>query len=243
MRLHDRTRFRYIIVMEAKYVTLEYENRSFPAYVAVPASGGAFTPSVVVAMHLTGIDRSIRETAERFAAEGFAAIVPDLYWRFADVPNGDEEPDVRKFVPFAKRLGTASIDPDILASVQWLRERYPKTRTAIAGFCMGGVIALRRCAGYSAYFRAGAAWYGHPDVAQIDASAIDIPVVASYGAEDSGIPIDRIHAFFDRVPVRCDLKIYPGAGHAFFDRYHDTHEPSAAEDSWQRTIAFLRLSC
>ena len=111
------------------------------AYAALPESIAADTPSVVLMMHIWGVDASMRETAHRFAAEGFATVVPDLYARFDGVPDGDETSDHSLFKPFAMKLTTESIDLDTRPAVSWLRERYAESKTAVAGFCMGGTMA------------------------------------------------------------------------------------------------------
>jgi carboxymethylenebutenolidase len=206
-------------------------------YAALPVSLGADTPSVVMMMHLWGVDKSAREAAHRFAAEGFAIVVPDLYARFDGVPDGDETSDYTLVKPFAMRLTTESIDQDTRPAVTWLRERYADSKTAVAGFCMGGTMASYRLVGYTDLYAAAVVWYGLSD--DVDPSKAEIPIVASYGADDAGIPVEKVEAFRDKLPVENDFKIYPNAGHAFFDQTRKNYEPNAAEDSWTRTIAFL----
>jgi carboxymethylenebutenolidase len=36
-----------------------------------------------------------------------------------------------------------------------------------------------------------------------------------------------------------DLKVYPGAKHAFFNDQWRAYHPAAATDSWQRVLAFF----
>ncbi len=207
------------------------------AYSALPESLGADTPSVVMMMHLWGVDESMRETAHRFAAEGFAIVVPDLYARFAGVPDGDETNDYTLIKPFAMQLTTESIDQDTRPAVRWLRERYADTKTAVAGFCMGGIMATYRIVGYTDLYAAAAVWYGLSD--DVDPAMAEIPIVASYGADDAGIPVEEVNAFRDKLTVDNDFKVYPHADHAFFDQTRKRYEPNAAEDSWTRTVAFL----
>lgn len=223
----------------AQFVEIDRDGEPMRAYYAAPRHLQSETPCVVLAMHLFGIDANQRETARRFASCGFAAVVPDLYARF-DAPDGDGSSDHHAFLPFARGLSAETVDPDIAAAACWLRARVPGTKMAIAGFCMGGVVAMRRSVGYAGTFDAVAAWYGlSPDV---DPANVDIPIVASYGADDAGIPVARVEAFRSGLRVRNDVKIYPRAGHAFCDSTRAAYEPVAAEDSWQRTLAFLRIN-
>lgn len=209
---------------------------TLPAYCATPGSTQAGTPAIVLAMHLWGVDASMRAAAERFARAGFVALVPDLYAGLG-APDGDGVSEPATFVPFARRLEPAGIDAHLSSSVAWLRERHPQAMVGLAGFCMGGRIATARAVGYGATFRAIAAWYG---LAEIEGEAVDVPLVASYGAADHGIPVERVRAFERGLRPAHDIEIYEGAGHAFADERREAYEPRAAEDSWLRTLRFLR---
>ncbi len=219
----------------AEWITIPRDGENMPAYYAAPRKTTAHTPTLVLAMHLFGVDSTMREEANRFAQAGFATVIPDLYARF-DAPSGDGATDPRPFVAFARGLKHETVDPDLRAGTTWLRERFPQTKTGIAGFCMGGVMAMRRTHGYGDLFAAAAIWYCL--VPDLDPALVEIPVVASYGAEDAGIPVDAVERFRDGLRGEHDVRIYPGASHGFFDR-REAYDPAAAEDSWQRTIAFL----
>lgn len=195
------------------------------------------TPSIVLALHLWGIDRPMRDAAQRFADAGFAVVVPDLYAGMT-TPPGDGAQDHTAFVPFAQKLTFETVDAHMRAAAAFLKERIPRTRIAIAGFCMGGTMALRRAYGHSDLFSAAAVWYGN--VTSVDPSQIDVPIVASFGADDHGIPVEKVHAFEQGLRVEHDVVVYPQAGHAFCDADRPTYRAQASDDSWRRTLAFLR---
>ena len=220
----------------AQWVEIERDGSPMRSYFAAPRNAGDATPTVVLAMHLTGIDRSMRNVANRFAESGFGCIIPDLYARF-DAPDGDLVEDYKLFLPYAAKLAKETVDPDIRAGAAWLRAQHPRTKIAIAGFCMGGIMALVRAIGYSDIFNAAAVWYG---AIRIDPKLVEIPVVGNYGAEDHGIPVDTVEAFRAALPVPNDIVIYPNAGHAFADDTRPAYEKNAADDSWRRSLAFLR---
>ena len=207
------------------------------AYFAEPEAANEMTPTVVMAMHLWGVDSSQRAAADRFASEGFATLVPDLYEGLG-APDGDGATDASRFYPLAKSLSFETVDPMILSAARWLKQRFPQTSTCIAGFCMGGVMALRRAHGYRDTFAAAAVWYG--SLAGVEGAQIDVPLVASYGAEDKGIPVESVEQFTDALKVPHDVKIYGGAQHAFCDEERAAYHAQAAEDSWSRTMAFLK---
>lgn len=226
--------------IEAERVSIPMDGRSVPAYVAAPRDAGPATPNIVLLMHLYGVDEDQRDVARRFAKNGFAVAIPDLYASF-DAPSGDGCNDFATFVPFAQRLSFETVERDMRAAAAYLRGRFPESKTAVAGFCMGGLMTLRRTIGYGDLFSAAAVWYGKvPD--DVDPADVSVPIVASYGGKDHSIPVESVEKFFAGVPVPTDVKIYPEAGHAFCDSTRAAYDPTAAEDSFTRTIAFLNVT-
>jgi carboxymethylenebutenolidase len=187
-------------------------------------------------MHIWGVDDSIREVARGFAKSGFASVAPDLYARFG-APSGDGQRDYTKFTPFAQKLQREQVGGDLRAAALWLQSVHPKAKIGVTGFCMGGAIALRQAVDNAGVFAADAVWYGKPG--DVDPSKIAMPFLGSYGKDDTSIPADSVRAFAQALHVPNDVKIYPGAGHAFFDRTRPSYVEAAASDSWQRTIAFF----
>jgi len=216
------------------HVELSNAGATIPAYAAWPASAGARTPSVVVIMHLWGVDTSIREFVRRLAKAGFAAIAPDLYARLG-APNGDGVTDYTIFMPYAKRLDRDVWLGDVRAAQAWLAARFAGTKTALTGFCMGGKLALIAAEQTGKLFAVVAPFYGA--VADVDPKAIVIPLCGSYGARDTGIPAADVRAFAAALTVPNDVKIYDEAGHAFMDDQRASYVASAADDAWRRLIA------
>jgi carboxymethylenebutenolidase len=214
---------------------IELSRPGSAAFCAAPGDPARTVGTVVLAMHLWGVDASMRDAAVRFARGGFATLVPNLYAHL-EVPSGDGETNAARFVPFARALTAETVEPEIAAAESWLREAYPGLPVAIAGFCMGGVIALRRTFD-PARFAVAAVWYGA--LANLDPSSVAVPIVASFGALDAGIPGEQIAAFRDGLRVPHDVELYAGAGHGFCDAGRDAYHPIAAEASWTRALSFL----
>ncbi|MBV8489398.1 MAG: dienelactone hydrolase family protein, partial [Candidatus Eremiobacteraeota bacterium] len=217
-------------------VQLRRPDAAVPAYAAYPVHAKENAPSVVVVMHLWGVDTSIRDTVRRFAKAGFAAIAPDLYARFG-APNGDGVTDADVFKPFAKRLDRKQYDGDIRAAALWLETKFPATKVGVMGFCMGGHIVLIQAMDNGDVFSAACPFYG--SLKDIVADSIHMPICGSYGARDTGIEADDVRAFRDELRVPNDIRIYNTAGHAFFDDTRASYVPAAAVDAWKRTVDFL----
>jgi len=61
-------------------VSIRTGAEKMPAHLARPASGGPH-PALVVVMEAFGLNDHIKRITDRFAAEGFVAIAPNLYFR------------------------------------------------------------------------------------------------------------------------------------------------------------------
>lgn len=217
-------------------VELRRPDAAIPAYAAWPVRAPVNVPSVVVIMHIWGVDTSIRDVVRRFAKAGIAAIAPDLYARFG-APSGDGSTDIGTFRPFASQLDRKQYDGDIRSAALWLSTKFPSTKTAVLGFCMGGHIALIQALDNADIFSAVCPFYG--SLKDIDPDKVHMPVCGSYGARDTSIPADDVRTFRSLLRVPNDIRVYNTAGHAFFDDQRASYVPAAAEDAWKRTVDFL----
>src|SRR5437867_599868 len=69
------------------------------------------------------------------------------------------------------------------------------------------------------------------------------PVLALYGAEDTRInaDLDKLVKAMADYKKDFEMRIYPGAPHAFFnDRNPTTYREAAARDAWDRVLRFYR---
>lgn len=203
-------------------------------YLALPSGEGPF-PAVVVIQEWWGLDDHIKSVADRFASEGFVAIAPDLYHgRVATEPD-----EARKLV---MELEQDVAIEEIQNAVNYLigRDDVAPKQAAVIGFCMGGGLALHMAAN-GENIAVVAPFYGRPlDAAS--AAQVDVPVVASYGAQDQGIPVDAVQHMAEQIRAAgqpVDLEIYP-AGHAFFNDTRPSYNAEAAQDAWQRTLSAFR---
>ena len=208
-------------------------------YLAVPSSGSG--PGVVVIQEWWGLVPHITDVADRFAAAGFVALAPDLY-HGTKVPNS--EPDEAGKEMMALQLDRAG--KDLSGAVDELRRRASGDKVGVVGFCMGGGLALVLACQRPDAVGACVAFYGviaWPD-AQPDYGALAAPVLAHIAENDDFFGPEaaaKQEAALKDLGKRTEFHVYPGTGHAFFnDTRPEAHDPAAAAQSWERTIAFLR---
>jgi carboxymethylenebutenolidase len=230
--------------------------QSTDAYAAYPRANNKQTPGIVIAQHVWGVDAQIRDTVRRFAKAGYVCVAPDLYAGMG-APSGDGATDYTQFAPFASKLDAKKVDAQLQAGATWIRARVGSSplqrppKVGVMGFCMGGKIALRAAIDDVNAFDALVMFYGavrwddSKNQGPISAEALawtknlKIPLMGQFGGRDPSILPDDVRAAQARLTVPNDIKIYPEAGHAFFDDTRERYVASAAADAWTRTLSWF----
>lgn len=230
-------------------VTVTTGAEKMPAHLARPASGGPY-PALVVVMEAFGLNAHIKSITNRFAAEGFVAISPNLYFR---QPNNVV---AYNDLPSAFRLmGSVSdeqIVADMTASINFLKtQKDVKPTFGTVGFCMGGRVSfLTACRNPDV--KATAPYYGGgmvtsrqagvtPPIAYVE--GLKGPVLAFFGGKDAFIPITEVDAFRDALKKSgkpAEVVFYPDADHGFMCDDRPSHHPQHAKEAFAKTIAFFK---
>src|SRR5688572_28383636 len=115
-------------------VSFASDGASCDGYLALPESGSG--PGVIVIQEWWGLVDHIKDIAERFAAEGFVALAPDLYHGEATT-----EPDEAQKLMMAIDMQWAA--KELSGAVDYLHGRSDvRGKIGVTGFCMGGGLAL-----------------------------------------------------------------------------------------------------
>jgi carboxymethylenebutenolidase len=198
-------------------------------------------PGVIVIQEWWGINDNIKDISRRFAEAGYVALAPDLYHGKV-VLNG--EPNEAQKAMMA--LDQAEVAKNLHGAVQALKSRpevSPK-RVGVVGFCMGGRLALVVASQEGTDIGAVAGFYpGGYNPTEDDVKAIQCPVLAIYGDRDDSTPEaqrEKFRKYLADNGKTFDMVVYPGAHHAFFnDTRPEVYDAAAAEDAWNRTLAWF----
>ena len=131
---------------------------------------------------------------------------------------------------------------DLTAATRYLRARpdVDPDRIGSVGFCMGGGLA-GLLAVFDPGLRACVIFYGeNPPLDRV--SEIRAPILGLYGGTDARITdgVPTFAAAMRKAGRAFEYRIYPGAGHAFFnDARTETYHAPSATDAWQRTLSFF----
>jgi carboxymethylenebutenolidase len=220
--------------MAGKMVEFPSNGGKTAGYLATPKSGKG--PGVLVIQEWWGLVGHIKNVCDRFAAEGFSALAPDLYHgKTAD------EPDAAGKLFMALNIKQA--EKDLRGAAKHLAGHSSTARLGAVGFCMGGQLAL--FAGtVNPSVGAVVDFYGiHPNV-KPDYAKLSGPVLGLFAEKDAFVTPQAakdVDAAIKKAGKQSDVHIYPGVDHAFFnDERADVYNKSAADDAWRRTLAFFR---
>lgn len=207
-------------------------------YLAIPESGAG--PGVVVIQEWWGLVDHIRNVCDRFAAEGFVALAPDLYHG-----RQTKSPDEAGKMMMALRIDET--EKDLRGAVNYLMERESTTgkKVGTVGFCMGGALSLY-AASKNPNVGACVVFYGgHPNV-KPDLPNLQAPVLGIYAERDGFVTPDSVHQLEQQLKSlgkSIETHIYPGVDHAFFnDDRPEVYNAAAATDAWKRTVEFLKTN-
>jgi len=204
-------------------------------YLAQPQ--GAKGPGVIVIQEWWGLVHHIQQVCDRFAAEGFVALAPDLYHG-----KSTKGPDEAGRMMMALDIDRAA--RDLHGAVKHLLANGATGgKVGVIGFCMGGQLALYAA---SKFPEIGACvdFYGiHPKVAP-DYKSVRCPVTGVFAEKDEYVNpkvVGKLEADLKAAGVKTDFTIYPGVDHAFFnDSRPEVYDAATAKKAWDKTLGALR---
>src|SRR5579885_3290782 len=128
--------------MNGHQVTIaSHDGASFGGYISLPPSGSG--PGLLVLQEIFGVNAHIRSVADRWAAEGYVALAPDIFWRIergVELPYTSE--GIAKGRALRQKLNLDVTLEDIGDAIVALRARPECTgRVASVGYCFGGLLS------------------------------------------------------------------------------------------------------
>ena len=221
---------------------LRPDGKQVDGYLA-ESQGAAKAAGIVVIQEWWGLNDQIRGVADRLAAAGYRALVPDLF-RGKSTVEAEEAHHLMTGLNFAD-----AASQDIRGAVQFLKRNGAKV--GVSGFCMGGALTLLALS-MTPELDAGVVWYGCPPLEYIDATKIKAPLQGHWAIQDEFFKIaliDQLEEKLRAAKVGYDFHRYL-AHHAFANetaigphRIPQTQYDAAwSEQAWDRTFRFLGRS-
>lgn len=215
-------------------VSFPSNGSTYSGYLAQASEPG---PGVIVIQEWWGLVPHIQSVCDRFAAEGVTALAPDFYQgEKADEPELAEKLMMALNIGESEKILRGAVDALLADST------VQGGKVGVVGFCMGGQLSL-----YAACInpKIGACidFYGiHPNV-NPPIERLEAPVLGFFATKDEYASPSAVSALDQRMNElgkRHEFHTYD-AHHAFFnDDRPQVYDPRAANDAWQRSLAFFR---
>ena len=194
------------------------------------------TSALIVIHEWWGLNEDTRAMTEQLAAQGYTALAVDLY-------DGQSATQVRDAFKLSTNL--SSNEERGLANLQqaydYLEKEMGATKIGAIGWCLGGKWSLKTALMLPGEIDATVIYYGSLTDDKEKLATLDMPIIGFVGTRD------RLHKEFiafdatmKELGKNASVHIYEGAKHAFANASGTVYEPVAAEDSWQKTVNFLK---
>jgi carboxymethylenebutenolidase len=221
-----------------------------------PAGTGSW-PAVLMWPDIMGLRPVFREMGRRLAAEGYAVLVPNPFYRSHKAPVVDggfnfNDPEARK-VLFGYRAAMTddAVDRDAVAYLTFLdaQPQVNKSRkVGVQGYCMGGPLSFRTAAAVPGRIGAVGSFHGGGlTTDQPSSPHLLIPktnaayLVAVAKNDDAREPESKnvLSAAFKAAGKNATVEVYP-ADHGWCVPGSQAYEHNAAEKAWSELLALYR---
>ena len=173
----------------------------------------------------------------RLAASGYSALGVDLLSRKG---GSSTFSDLGAATAALTSIPLADLVADLQAGLTELLRRAGAHKPGVMGFCFGGGLTWSLLAAGEARLAAACPFYGPlPD--DHDFSKAKAAVLAFYGETDARVDATRDAAVAALVAAKLthEVKVEPGAGHAFFNETKPSFVPAAAADAYTALLGWF----
>ncbi len=226
--------------MAGKDVQIAADAGAFTAYVAAPAVPAK--AAIVVIQEIFGVNANMRAVCDVWAARGYLALCPDLFWRIEPgVQLTDQSPEEwqRAFALYSAFDVDAGVR-DIAATIAHARLAMGAAKVGAIGFCLGGLLAfLTAC---RTDVNASVSYYGVGIQDKMaEAARLASPVLLHVAGKDQYVPPPAQAAIKDGLAgfALARVEIYPEQDHAFARAGGAHFDAAAAHLANARTEAFF----
>ncbi|MGE4313638.1 MAG: dienelactone hydrolase family protein [Pseudobdellovibrionaceae bacterium] len=213
----------------------------FSAYIALPQTQPA--PAIVVIQEIFGVNKNVRDICDKYAAQGYVAIAPDLFWRLEpNVQLTDKtEEEWAKAFDLMNRFNIDKGVEDIQATTTAIRNQGSCNGVVGAiGFCLGGKLAYLTATRTD--IDASVGYYGVQIDQMLDEAVnITAPLMLHIAEEDKFVDKAAQTKIIESLKgnAHVTLHSYKGVDHAFTRIGGDHYDANAAQLAHERTDMFL----
>jgi carboxymethylenebutenolidase len=228
------------------YVHLNVDDGAeMEAYISIPAGAmGRTLPGLILLQEAFGVNHHIRDVADRFAAQGFVVIAPELFHRSAPPYFEGNYNDFQSLMPHFQAMSVEGQTADLKAAYHWLRhnELVNPANIFSIGYCMGGRVSF--LANAALPLAAGVSYYaGNIKTVADKAATVSGRHLFFWGGLDKHVGQDQVDAVIGAMEAAgkeyISVKI-SYADHAFACDERPSYNEKATKEAWALTLAFFK---
>ena len=214
-------------------------------------------PAVIVYMDAFGVRPNLDSMAERFAANGYFVVVPNLYYRTGPFAPFDpkqvfgEGPERDRFKGMIASIDHGKVMRDTAAVLQYLggNGAVRGGPVGVVGYCMGGGYALSAAGTFPDKVAVAASFHGGSLATEKDDSPHRLAprmrgrIYVGVAEVDPSFPKeqeDRLRAAFDQHGVNYTMETYAGTKHGWAVTGHMVYDREASERHWSTVLGLLK---
>jgi carboxymethylenebutenolidase len=223
-------------------IQIKVPDGSFSGYLAVPKSTPA--PGILVIQEIFGVNKVMRDLTDGFAAKGYVALCPDLFWRQEPGVQITDKTDAEWQRAFKLMQGfnqTKGVE-DLIAALEVLRKRQECSgKAGTVGYCLGGKLAYFMATRSTA--DCNVSYYGVGIETVLDeAGAVTKPLLMHIAEKDRFVSPEAQKQILDALGKnpRIEMHVYAGCDHAFAREGGAHWNAEAARQANQRTEGFFK---
>jgi carboxymethylenebutenolidase len=226
------------------------------ALFARPAANGSH-PAVVLYTDAYGIRSAVEAHVRRLAADGYAVLAPNVFYRTGRAPvlddieerlrSGDRSELFAQLRPKMTALTPEVVNADGEAWLGFLRGRPEVSDGPVGtvGYCMGGRMALRLAGTMPGDVSAAASFHGgnlvtdEPDSPHLAAIRAQGELYVGHADNDGSMPPEqmaKLTQVLAEAHVRHTAELYPGAAHGWTQADTQAYDEAASERHWMRLL-------
>jgi carboxymethylenebutenolidase len=224
--------------LKAEMISFEARGFTHMAYLVKPVNLEK-APGILVIHENRGLQPHIQDVARRAAKAGYVALAVDLVSKAGGTAKFSDAAQISSIL--AQTSGDEH-EANLLEALKVLKSTSGviADRLGAVGFCFGGGLTWRLATAASD-LKAAVPFYG-PSPTLEKVANIKAAVLGLYGGNDTRINagIPALEEALKKAGVTYEMKIYPGANHAFHNDTGANYNAEAAKDAWARALEWFK---
>lgn len=208
-------------------------------YFVAPSDMFEPLPAVIVIHEWWGLNKDVRATADRLAAQGYIVLAVDLF-------GGEttSDPAAARNLMLSVLEDPESANQNIRSAFDFVSTTAGAPRVGAIGWRFGGTWALNTAMLFPDELDATVIYYANVTSDEDKLRPVNAPILGLFAADDVSIKVHMVEAFeaaLERLRKDYEIQIYAGASQRFASESADTYDATAANDAWNRTLDFFNV--